>query len=353
MTESASFLYQQIAEGIRSRILSGEYKVGEALPGQRRLAGDLSANRASVKRAIEVLQDEGLLECIPSVGTMIRKVPTERAPVGYLVTNLQDPFHLDMIRVIERLLPAYNSGLIVAEGTRARRLMDMGATRIIKAGQLESTPEEDLVRTVYIGGAQEGCRSVEVDNEKGMRLISDHLHQLGHRRIAFATTSIESLSRRPDVRFELLTRLALDPEERDYLRDHCYTIGSYEEEECLGVVDAIRRLRHPPTALVCTSDWLAIRIVQQAQGRGLAIPGDLSVTGFDNIFFSSLVSVPLTTVSYPIGVAAQEALRILFDPAAYRPVRVVCDPELVVRRSTAAPPTVTTPDSSRRSANER
>ena len=170
MADSTGFRYQEIAENIRSRILAGDYKVGEALPGQRLIAEDMSANRASIKRAIEVLQDEGLLECIPSVGTIVRKIPTERAPVGYLVTNLQDPFHLDMIREIDSLLRALNSGLIVAEGTSARRLLDMGATRIIKAGQLESTAAEDLVRTVYIGGGPEGCRCVEADNEKGIRL---------------------------------------------------------------------------------------------------------------------------------------------------------------------------------------
>jgi DNA-binding LacI/PurR family transcriptional regulator len=337
MNGSNGFLYHEIAENIRRRILSGDFKVGEALPGQREIAKDLSANRASVKRAIEVLQDEGLLECIPSVGTIVRKVPSERAPVGYLVSNLQDPFHLDMIRTIDGLLHAYNSGLIVAEGTRARRLVDMGATRIIKAGQLECTAHDDLVRTVYIGGAQEGCRSVEADNEKGMRLISDHLHELGHRRIAFATTSIESLSRRPDVRFDLLQRMSRDDEERDYLRENCYAIGSYGEEECAGVVDAILRLRHPPTALVCTSDWLAIRIIQQAQLKGVSIPRELSVTGFDNIFISSMVNVPLTTVSYPIATAAREAVRILFEPEGRKPMRVVCDPELVIRQSTTAP----------------
>jgi DNA-binding LacI/PurR family transcriptional regulator len=336
MAISTGFRYQVIAENIRSRILTGEYKVGEALPGQRLLAGDMAANRASVKRAVEVLQEEGLLECIPSVGTIVRKIPTERAPVGYLVSNLQDPFHLDMIREIDSLLRSLNSGLIVAEGTSSRRLLDMGATRIIKAGQLESTAAEDLVRTVYIGGAPEGCRSVEADNEKGMRLIWGHLHELGHRRIAFATTSIESLNSGPDVRFGLLLRLAHDAEEQEYLREHFYAIGSYEEQECAGVVDALRRLRVPPTALVCTSDWLAIRIIQQAQLRGLAVPDQLSVTGFDNILISSMISPPLTTVSYPIAAAAREALRILFDTAG-QAVRVVCDPGLVARKSTAAP----------------
>jgi DNA-binding LacI/PurR family transcriptional regulator len=337
MAESSSFRYQEIAENIRSRILAGEYKVGEVLPGQRLIAEDLAANRASIKRAIEVLQEEGLLECIPSVGTIVRKVPTERAPVGYLVTNLQDPFHLDMIREIDGLLRALNSGLIVAEGTSARRLLDMGATRIIKAGQLQSTAAEDLVRTVYIGGGPEGCRCVEADNEKGIRLISAHLRGLGHGRIAFATTSIEKLSRQPDLRFELLLRAAADEEQRDYLREHCYTVGSYGEQECAAVIDAILGLREPPTALVCTSDWLAIHIIKQAALRGLAVPADLSVTGFDNIFISSMINPPLTTVSYPIATAAREALRILFDPSGQPAVRVVCDPELVVRQSTAAP----------------
>src|SRR5207237_7917982 len=93
-----------------------------------------------------------------------------------------------------------------------------------------------------------------------------------------------------------------------------------------------------PTAVACTSDSLALALVAAARGRGLAVPGDVSVTGFDDSLLAALSSPALTSVRVDyaeFGAAAAAALLARIggeEPPAYRPSR----PVLSVRASTAA-----------------
>ncbi len=332
--DSKEFKYMEIAGFIKRHIQDGSYRIGEVIPSQRKIAGTLAVNRASIKRAIELLEKEGVLECIPSVGTIVKYSPTEKTLVGYLVRSFKDPFHLEMIREMDRLLSVRNAGLIVAEGESAARLMEMGATKIIKGGQLEGTSSEDTVLTVYIGSEGIASNSIAIDSAKGMRLLYEHLHGLGHTRIAFISTAIEKLAIDPDMRFSLLVEAAETIQEKEYIKRHSFFIQSYSVQECCDVVESIKALNPRPTALVCCSDWLAIEIMQLALMRNLKVPDDISITGFDNIYMSGLLNIPLTTVSFPIPEAANKAVDMLFDKSDDKPHHVICEPELIKRKST-------------------
>jgi DNA-binding LacI/PurR family transcriptional regulator len=103
--------------------------------------------------------------------------------------------------------------------------------------------------------------------------------------------------------------------------------------------DAVRRLLETsfsPTAIVCTNDFMAIGVLRELRERGLRIPTDISVTGFDNIELSEYSNPPLTTVNVPrerIGQLCFEALvRDESRPQLARNLSI--DPELVVRGST-------------------
>jgi DNA-binding LacI/PurR family transcriptional regulator len=334
VNDSKELKYMEVAGYIKRHIQDGSYRVGEVIPSQRTIAESLSVNRASIKRAIDLLERGGVLECIPSVGTIVKQSPTEKTLVGYLVRSFKDPFHLEMIREMDKLLSVRNAGLIVAEGESAVRLMKMGATKIVKGGQLERTSNEDTIFTVYIGSEGIANNSIAIDSVKGMRLIYKHLQELGHTRIAFISTAIENLAGDPDMRFSLLVEAAETVQEKEYIKRHSFFIQSYSEQECSGVVESIKALSPRPTALVCSSDWLAIEIMQLALKRNLMVPEDVSITGFDNIYMSGLLNIPLTTVSFPVFEAANKAVEMLFGKADGKPQHVICEPELIQRKST-------------------
>ena len=90
-------------------------------------------------------------------------------------------------------------------------------------------------------------------------------------------------------------------------------------------------------AVVAMSDVLALAALKEAQARGLAVPGDLSIIGYDDVAEAATSEPPLTTIRQPIAEKGRLAARMIFDPGP--PRKEVLAVELVVRGSTAAPRT--------------
>jgi LacI family repressor for deo operon, udp, cdd, tsx, nupC, and nupG len=165
---------------------------------------------------------------------------------------------------------------------------------------------------------------VETEHASGMTAAVEHLVALGHERIAFlgGLAAHEHVQSRLACWRSTLAAAGLEP-------------GRVVHAEASGVA-AERALDERPTAVACTSDVLALALVAAARERGLAVPGDLSVTGFDDSALAALSSPPLTSVRVDyaeFGEAAAAALLAAIggDPA---PEYVPSAPELVVRAST-------------------
>jgi DNA-binding LacI/PurR family transcriptional regulator len=91
-----------------------------------------------------------------------------------------------------------------------------------------------------------------------------------------------------------------------------------------------------PTAIIALSDLLAIGVIEAARERGIDVPGELSVTGFDDVPEAALADPPLTTVRQPHHQKGSEAVRLLLEQPG--PGSVVLPAELVIRASTAPAP---------------
>jgi DNA-binding LacI/PurR family transcriptional regulator len=105
------------------------------------------------------------------------------------------------------------------------------------------------------------------------------------------------------------------------------------------VVDELLALAQPPTALFCYNDISAVGALLAARRRGLTVPGDLSVMGFDDLPLASYLNPALTTIRQPMRDMGRQAVGILFhllDGGNAENSRRVSG-ELIVRESTAAP----------------
>ncbi|WP_219834532.1 LacI family DNA-binding transcriptional regulator [Paenibacillus sp. R14(2021)] len=175
--------------------------------------------------------------------------------------------------------------------------------------------------------------TVLVDDFMGGYLAAAHLLELGHRDIAIIVESMDLESSRQRLKGY---RAALEEHggvfDEKWVAVSDFTVAS-GMEVAGGLLDAAVR----PTAVFACNDLLAIGTIQAARARGISVPGELSVVGFDNTFLCGIIDPALTTVGQPIRELGRQAVDLLHkqmggDELARQ--RVVLLPELVVRSST-------------------
>ncbi|WP_030483709.1 LacI family DNA-binding transcriptional regulator [Nocardioides aequoreus] len=195
---------------------------------------------------------------------------------------------------------------------------------------------------------REGHAHVNIDDRGGARAAAQHLVDLGHRRIALVSFAVTGEGGPRDVAelsagyvsrervlgwTDALTPAGIDPLVVQHLER-----GPVLEE---GLVPALLDRDDPPTAVLCYSDAVAAALVTALADRGVRVPDDVSVVGYDDSPLAVRVRPALTTVRQDVvakGRAAVAALLAQLDDPDSLPADVVLPTELVVRDSTAPPP---------------
>jgi LacI family transcriptional regulator len=170
------------------------------------------------------------------------------------------------------------------------------------------------------------------DNARGAGLAIEHLHKLGHRRIATITGPTHmrvGMDRLVGYR-EALGRLDL-PYRDDYVRD-----GDFYFESGFAAMQELLSLPDPPTAVFAASDLMAAGAIRAIEQAGLAVPADVAVVGFDDIQLAAMMQPALTTIRQDklgLGSAAAEALLRMIERDGAPPPGITLPVELVVRAS--------------------
>jgi LacI family transcriptional regulator len=194
---------------------------------------------------------------------------------------------------------------------------------------------------VVIVNRRISCTDVDLvltDNALGGRLATQHLIELGHRRIACITGPSDIT---PGSERVVGYRQAL--QEANILFDE--TLTSKANYRFNGGFDAARKLlssKNPPTAIFACNDLMAVGAIRAAHELGYSVPSDLSVVGYDDVNLASFTTPPLTTIlqpKYDIGVMAATMLLERMRNSALPERKRVPEIKLLVRRSTAPPRT--------------
>jgi LacI family transcriptional regulator len=176
--------------------------------------------------------------------------------------------------------------------------------------------------------------SVGATNWAGGLAATEHLLSLGHRRVAAITGPADFLCSlaRVDGYRSALERAGVAPDQA------LVRYGDFQHEGGFARAVELLELPQPPTAIFAGSDQQAFGVYEAARQRGLRIPEDLSVIGFDDLPVARWASPPLTTVRQPLpqmGSAAAQMLGELIEGLPLRSNRVELSTELIVRESTA------------------
>lgn len=176
------------------------------------------------------------------------------------------------------------------------------------------------------------------DNYHGARAAVRHLIALGHRRVAFISGNADS-GQSPERQrgyHDELVNAGLSPDPALVRGGDWSEQGGYRE------TSALLDLPDPPTAVFTANDHTAFGAINAVKARGLRVPEDLSVIGFDDIPSSQHIDPPLTTVRHPFGDIAQVAVKHLLDlidGKAGPRQRIELPSDLIVRASTGPAPT--------------
>jgi LacI family transcriptional regulator len=280
--------------------------------------------------------------------------------VGVMVFDMTDPYCTLVLRGIENTLyqASYLPILTDVHNERSRfeRYLEMLLDRrveglVVLANwlfldiNLLADLEKSRIPTALIDCELKGdaMSSVIVDNELGGYLALEHLHSLGHRKIAFIRgpkTLADSAPRWRGIRncakacgLELESRLIVDlPDSRDPL-------SSFEAGQKL--TETLIKQKRPFTALLAFDDMTAFGAIRALSEAGLRVPDQCSVTGFDDVAAAALGTPALTTVRQPMEAMGADAVGIVLEgiksvlekrevTAHHRKLA----PELVVREST-------------------
>jgi LacI family transcriptional regulator len=176
---------------------------------------------------------------------------------------------------------------------------------------------------------------VQVDNREGARLATQHLLELGHRRIGHVSgaAGLRISDERVAGYREAHHAVGIEPDPRHVVR------GSFTEAGGRAAGRAL--LDHGVTAIFAANDLSALGVINALTGRGLRVPDDVSVVGFDDVRLAAYTSPPLTTVHQPAREIAERATRALWmlrDGGRVDELVQLLEPRLVVRASTARGP---------------
>ncbi|MDJ1137408.1 LacI family DNA-binding transcriptional regulator [Streptomyces iconiensis] len=319
-----------VSEATVSRVLNGK-------------PGVAAATRESVLAALDVLGYE-------------RPVKLRRRSeglVGLITPELENPIFPAFAQVIAQGLTRQGYTPVLAtqtpggstEDELTEMLVDRGVAGIIFVSGLHADTTADTARYerlhgqgvpfVLINGFSSGVRApfVSPDDRAAMRLAVTHLVSLGHERIGLALgperfvpvqRKIEGFTR------SMREQFAADP--RELIEHSLFTLEG-------GQAATTTLLDRGCTAVVCASDMMALGAIRAARQRGMSVPGDVSVIGFDDSPLIAFTDPPLTTIRQPVTAMGQAAVRALLEEIGGTPAphsEFVFLPELVVRGSTAS-----------------
>ena len=267
--------------------------------------------------------------------------------VGLVIPELVNPVYAQLVSGAEAELEKLGQAVFIANTNESQERQQRFLQRMLEQGidgllicpaigtsgdvftpfHNASIPVIQLLRS-----ADKNVNYVGSDNRRGIRMITEHLIALGHRRLAFIGSSIAiSVSQNRLLGF----RDALD--EAGLVFDPSYVrTSSPDIEEAISVTRELLSIKLPPTAIVCFNDPIAFGAIFGVCDCGLTPGVNISVTGFDDIPTAASWRPPLTTVSINarhIGSQAGLLLRDLLEKFTPETRTIVIDPKIIIRQT--------------------
>ncbi len=351
------YKYKTLMDRLKQDILERKILYGEKIPSENELAKTLSISRFTVRRAIELLTNEGWLERRQGSGTYVKIENFEKTRtdvVGIITTYFDDYIFPSIIKGAEDVLTANNFAIslgitrnkVERESACLRSMLDQNVAGLIIEGTKSALPNDNIkilqefdrrkIPVVFINSTYSGfkCSSVLMDDEKSGMMAADYLIHNGHKRIGaiFKGDDIQGHKRYRGFIVSCHSK-GLVIEENAML---WYTTEDMEIKLGKEYNLMLEKRFHECTAIVCYNDQIAIRVLEALDRTGRHVPEDISLISFDNSELCEVSSVKLTSISHAREKMGREAARVLLNAMnGNSHVKIILPSELVKRNSVA------------------
>lgn len=315
----------------------------------RVLSGKPGIKETTQKKVLQVAKE---LNYVPN--HIARSMITKHTyTIGLVVADITNPFYSDTAKIIEDQA-RQNGYTVIMCNTNNKPAIQTKIVETLQQKRVDgfifgSARYED--KTIY-DLIQEGfpcvCyhrrikdelgHFVGCDNAIGTRLILEHLHQLGHHRVAFISGPRDFSTGLERLQGFLSARQEFGFDEASFMIKE----GDYDRLKTAKVTRELLKLPDPPTAIFVANDMMALQVMDCILEEGYRIPEDISIAGFDDISIAANQRIQLTTVdSRP-----EECARLAFEQLLglinetipiYESTKILLEPSLKIRHSTARP----------------
>ncbi len=342
-------LYESVKQALTEAIDTGHYQPGKRMPSTKELSRQMSVSLVTAHRALQELVSVGLLERTRGRGTYVVENHRDVKPklrIGLAIQRdavISDVYHSGILEGMHRASVEFGCDLLLL-GEEVDPRQDVHAYVLVNPAveQVETLLAGDANKTpMIVVGARSGEKqmpSVDTDNRDLATQAVNHLHQLGHRRIGCFIGGCHLLHNRDlcEGFNQACKQLGIDERDRPIVEVQGMGMRSDDKLKLNRMLND-----NALTAVFAGGYDMALEVYQAASTIGLSIPRDLSVIGVDDPPSAAHLSPPMTTLRQPLAHLGHSAISSLVNHLGdgEPPLkREVLRAELVIRRSTSAPP---------------
>ncbi|GAB6100393.1 arabinose utilization transcriptional regulator AraR [Halanaerocella petrolearia] len=353
--------YVMIKNKIKNLVNEGQIKPGDKLPTESELTEKYNVSRHTVRKALNILNQEGLLHKKQGVGTFLKGNPKEKTGnIGFISISLHDYIFSDILNGVDNIFHQEGYQILLGNSKdsqiREKEILEKFLEKNIDGLIIEPAKSADdyqniallerfvdnYIPVVILDSKFENDKFnyITIDDKKGGYLATEFLLEQGHDNIAIIYKGLH----KPSINRFKGYKKALEERDiavyNDYVKKY-YTseFGKTEkfENEIFDLTKELVDCQEPPTAIFCFNDQIAILVKEVLNDLGFEVPQDISIIGFDNSDLVKLNNISITSVDHPKEKAGMKAAKIILEnieeEIAQFNENIVFTPKLIERES--------------------
>lgn len=325
-----------------------------------RLAGVSTATVSRVINSPDSVRDQtrekvrlAMTKCNYKYNALARGFVTKRSnTIGLIIPTINNPVFADSTLGVQEYADKKNIKVVLGN-SYYKYSQEENLINVLREGQvdgliitttnlkgeiLKSLIDDNFPFVLLFSTIKSGpISAVGIDNYRGGYVATEHLVSLGHKCIGMVAGKF-TMTDRSFHRWHGYKKCLKNhgiPYDKELLVQTDYSLSGGRNS-----IKKLLRLPHPPTAVFCSNDYIALGAIKGAREMGLNLPEDLSIVGFDDVQTASYMVPALTTIRQPAYAMGQRAAELLLHiiEKKSKPVQDMMDSALIIRESTTTAP---------------